>query len=76
MPSLLSRIQSSQTSPPPSPSRREDKQVDTVELEAVPEGKGCNDKGVDTSDLVEALKELTGAQKPGKSLAGKGREEI
>ena len=45
-------------------------------MEGVPEDRELVDKGVDTSDLGQAVKGLTLGLKPGKDLAGKGKEEI
>ena len=50
--------------------------MDTCELEGVPEDRALVDKGVDTSDLGQAVKGLTLGSKPRKDLAGKGKEEI
>ena len=65
VPSLPSWTQITQTSPPPSPPRRENKQVDTEGLGVIPEESRTQEIGVDTRDLTQVLKELTLTRKGG-----------
>nr|XP_020637074.1 uncharacterized protein LOC110072789 [Pogona vitticeps] len=76
VPSLPKSTHHTQTSPPPSPPRREEKGVETPDWGKESVGSLTLNKGVDTHDLEEVMKELKITRDPGRVLAGNRGVEI
>ena len=76
VPSLPKSTHHTQTSPPPSPPQREEKGVETPDWGKECVGSRTLNKGVDTHDLEEVMKELRITREPGRVQAGNRGEEI
>ena len=76
VPLLPKNSSQTQTSPPPSPPRREEKGVETPDWGTECGGTLTLNKGVDTRDLEEELNGLKITRETGRIQAGKRGEEI